>query len=107
MLTLTVQFTVLVVQEMCHQLCVLLCSCANATVALIELRGNLALVRSDASARQHDWKCRICVKQRKSCLTPLKKCVRANLRMLKTMAHASSMEISSLKRHVSFLTCFH
>ena len=34
-------------------------------------------------------------------------CVRASLRMLKTMARASSMEISPLTRHVSFLTCFH
>ena len=48
MLTLTVLFTVLVVQKMCHQLCILLCSREGSTVALIELRGKTTMVSSDA-----------------------------------------------------------
>ena len=47
MLTLTVQIMVLVAQKVYHQFCLLLCTHAGATVALIELRGNQAVVRSD------------------------------------------------------------
>ena len=75
--------------------------------------------------RQYDWKCRICVRTPKwlerqrskartvpglshktSCLMLPRYVVRDNLRMLKTMARASNMEMSSLKRHIPCLTCF-
>ena len=62
LLTLTVQFTVLVIQKMCHQLCVLLCSRAGATSALIELRRIQRWYALMQSATQYDWKCRLCVK---------------------------------------------
>ena len=35
-------------KKVCHELCVLLCIRAGATVALIQLRGNLTMVRSDS-----------------------------------------------------------
>ena len=62
MLTLTVQFSLLVVQKMCHQLCVLLCSRANPRSLSLSSEGIQRWYAPMPSARQYDWKCRICVK---------------------------------------------
>ena len=69
-----------------------------------------------SSAKQYDWKCRMCVRtpkwlerqrskasamprlpHRKSCLMLPPCCVRANLRMLKTRTRAFNMQMSSFK----------
>ena len=52
---LSVQFTVLVVEKMCHQLSVLLYGRASATVAIIELRGNPTMVRSSVNCKHDEF----------------------------------------------------